>query len=93
MQGQFFLNDEKSSFHELKPLLINSNRKGRREEYFNIPHEKLRAGKNYIRFKIPCLDRAKFVAKYQHEEKKVYYFAVNSTVRLTSTDLESQTFR
>ena len=30
MQGGFAINDEKSNFHEIKPLLINSNRKARR---------------------------------------------------------------
>ena len=30
MQGGFSINDEKNNFHELKPLIVNSNRKSRR---------------------------------------------------------------
>lgn len=93
MQGAFYVNDEKNAVYELKPLLYNSNRKHRREEYFSIPSDRLKLGKNFVRFKIPCLDRAKFTAKYQHEDKKVYYMAVNSVQRLSQADLESQTFR
>lgn len=66
MQGGFYMNDDKASFHELKPLLYNSNRKHRREEYFMVPTDKLKIGKNFIKFKIPCLDRAKFTSKYQY---------------------------
>jgi hypothetical protein len=68
-------------------LLYNSNRKHRREEYFTVPSDKLKAGRNFIRFKIPCLDKAKFTSKYQHEDKKVYYMAVNSVERMTPADL------
>ena len=66
MHGGFSLNDEKVNFHEMKPLLINSNRKARREEYFTIPDDKLKIGKNYIKFKIPCLDRGRFTSSYQY---------------------------
>lgn len=87
MQGAFYINDEKNSICDLKPLLCNSNRKHRREEYFSVPSDKLKLGKNFIRFKIPCLDRAKFTSKYQHEDKKVYYMSVNSVQRLSPGDL------
>ena len=93
MQGAFYLNEDKNSFHDLKPLLANSNRKHRREEYFSIPATGLKAGKNIVTFKIPCLDRNKFTTKFQFEDRKVYFMAVNSVERLTPADLETQTFR
>ncbi len=35
--GLFFLNNETQSFSELRPLICNSNRKERKEEYILIP--------------------------------------------------------
>ena len=84
MQGGFSINDEKMNFHEMKPLLINSNRKARREEYFTIPNDKLRVGKNFLRFKIPCLDKNKFTHNFQFEEKKEYFFALNLIKKYTA---------
>jgi hypothetical protein len=66
MQGGFSLNDDKANFHDFKPLLTNSNRKARREEYFSIPEGKLKPGKNHLKFKIPCLDSQRFCASYQY---------------------------
>jgi len=93
MHGGFSINDEKGNFHEMKPLLINSNRKTRREEYFLIPDDKLKIGKNYLKFKIPCLDRGRFTSSYQYEETKEYFFAINLVRRLTPIELETTTFR
>lgn len=93
MQGGFNINEEKINFHELKPLLINSNRKARREEFFTIPSDKLKIGKNCLKFLIPCLERGKFTSSYQFEEKKEYYFAIDLIKKLSPAELETLTFR
>ena len=87
MQGSFSLNDEKANFIDFKPLLSNSNRKKRKEEYFMVPDSQLRIGKNILKFKIPCLDKHKFIASYQYEEKKEYFFAINLVKKLTPNEL------
>ncbi len=43
-----------------------------------MPSDKLRAGRNLIIFKIPCLDKQKFTQKFKFEDKKIYYMAINS---------------
>ena len=92
MQGQFYLNDDPEPFHDLKPLLINSNRKTRREEYFPVPQNRLKYGVNTVKFKIPCMDRVRMKEKFQYEEKKVYYLSVNVVVQLTENQIQTEVF-
>lgn len=89
MTGCFFINAEKEPFYELKPLIVNSSRKGRKEEYIIIPKDNLKSGKNVLRFKIYCIDKERFINKYQYEEKGTYFFAINSINKLKPDELVS----
>ena len=84
MQGSFYINDEQVPFHDLKPLMSNSNKKNRREEYIIIPKNSVRPGKNVLRFKIIKLDKQKFEFRFQYEEKGIYFLAINVIWKLTT---------
>jgi hypothetical protein len=58
MQGSFYLNDSPDPIFDLKPLMANTNRKTRREDYFMISPSKLKIGLNKLTFKIPQLDKS-----------------------------------
>ena len=85
--------DLKEPIFELKPLLLNSNRKNRKEEALLLPGEKLKVGGNELVFYIPHLNAQTFKAKYQNEEKGVYFMGIYSINKLAKEELISKTLK
>lgn len=74
-------------------MLKNSNRKYRKEEAFILPEDKLKVGKNVLIFSIPKLNPVTYEAKYQIENRGIYFIGIYSIKKLTKEELIQKTFQ
>jgi hypothetical protein len=90
MQGLIYVNDCKEPIYEFKPQ-PRQHRKPRKEQYISIPPRLLKPGRNFVKYRLPCLDKS-YCLKYKYDEKTPFYLSINQVVELTKEQVIQETF-